>query len=72
MKFVPLDIQTKMQCSITSFLLVEEDDENKKSNFFYCGIESDEPSQFFLKKNAMKEGGLNIILYWSKHIQNLA
>lgn len=41
---------------------MEEDDKNKKSNFFYCGIESGEPSQFFLKKNAMKEGGLNIIL----------
>jgi hypothetical protein len=40
--------------------------------FFYCGIESGEPSQFFLKKNAMKKGGLNTILYWSKHIQNLA
>jgi hypothetical protein len=35
--------------------------------FFYCGIESGEPSQFFLEKNAMKKGGLNTILYWSKH-----
>jgi hypothetical protein len=44
----------------------------RSQSFFYCGIESGEYSQFFLKKNAIKKGGLNISLYWSKHIQNLA